>query len=817
MSTETLSRPGRLGRNGDMPATRVRFADPTRCPDCSSQLPDQPDRCPVCKLPLQGPAALNLLQTLRTADALLAELRASVEPSPVPALTPYPMPQARPASPARSGLQTASIPKILLGLGATCLLVAAVIFLAVAWSWLGIGGRTVVLIGLTAASGAGGAWLGRRGLTLAAEALTSVSLGLLVIDADDAGWLGVLDVTDLWCVIGAVLTAVSLALLMAPRPLVVPQLSAPFGLVVLAGGLSGQTDHYQSLAAGAVLAFGALVAFGRVRRAHVLVWAAAAGAALAWVALGALALLDALAHPTLRELWLERHGWGLVTGAALSLLVLGVDRSAAMRRVAVAFVLSALTFVVALPGLDEGTTRATVVAVVATMAWAVAAAVVPPRWSAVPWVPLLGSALLPAIVAAALFLRGVGNLGTAGSPFSGSYDIRLDPGPALAAPVLLPVSVLALILAAGLALPRSRVFRWWAPAVLLSAGVGTLALYPLPLWTVLLPAAIAAIALVVDGLRRSDDVGAGEAMTAGALLVAVAVLALPSAHLATIALTVLVLGSLAVLVRGRFRGAQEMAGAVLPVAVASLLWTAEEVLGTDQALRAAPTLLVLGVMALIRPRPEVELSAAAGVFVAAVAAIPRAEDVSVSLAVHLTVAGVLVTASALVNPERRALGWLGGALLAAATWVRLYDIGVVAPEAYTLPSAVALLLVGLRRLHTVPTTPTMAALAPGLVLGTVPSLMWVLEDPVTVRAALLGVACLVLLLAGVQLRWNAPVVVGAVVGGLVVLRELAPYAAQTPPWVVIGLAGAVLITAGVTWEARMRDLQQASAYLGRLR
>ena len=49
------------------------------------------------------------------------------------------------------------------------------------------------------------------------------------------------------------------------------------------------------------------------------------------------------------------------------------------------------------------------------------------------------------------------------------------------------------------------------------------------------------------------------------------------------------------------------------------------------------------------------------------------------------------------------------------------------------------------------------------------------------------------------------------------LRELAPYAAQTPQWVLIGAAGTVLIGVGITWEARLRDLRQAAGYLGRLR
>ena len=59
--------------------------------------------------------------------------------------------------------------------------------------------------------------------------------------------------------------------------------------------------------------------------------------------------------------------------------------------------------------------------------------------------------------------------------------------------------------------------------------------------------------------------------------------------------------------------------------------------------------------------------------------------------------------------------------------------------------------------------------------------------------------------------------VGWVVGALLVLRELQPYAAETPQWALIGAAGTLLIGVGVTWEARLRDLRQATSYLGRLR
>jgi hypothetical protein len=186
--------------------------------------------------------------------------------------------------------------------------------------------------------------------------------------------------------------------------------------------------------------------------------------------------------------------------------------------------------------------------------------------------------------------------------------------------------------------------------------------------------------------------------------------------------------------------------------------------------------------------------------------------------VYLTIAGATLAAIALVRTDRRELGWLGGALLAMASWVRLADIGVHAPEAYTLPSATALLVVGvvaLRRRHDVGSLPALSA---GLALGLVPSLLWVLDQPATWRALLLGVACLVLLGAGLRLRWSAPVVYAAGVGALVVLRQAAPFVdAAVPRWILIGLAGAVLIGVGITWERRVAEVRALLGFVRRLR
>ena len=201
---------------------------------------------------------------------------------------------------------------------------------------------------------------------------------------------------------------------------------------------------------------------------------------------------------------------------------------------------------------------------------------------------------------------------------------------------------------------------------------------------------------------------------------------------------------------------------------------------------------------------------------AAYASLLVSSDQLTDLAVDLTVAGVLVTLSSLVHSERRVLAWPGGALLAAATWVRLADLGVEAPEAYTLPSAVVLILVGLHRLRHTPGASS-AALLPGLTLATVPSLLWVLADPAGLRAVLLGVACLALVLGGAQLRWTAPLAVGGLVGGLLVIREVAPYATGFPAVGDDRPGRHVLTVVGVTWENRLLELRRATTYLGQLR
>src|SRR4051812_19512632 len=199
-----------------------RYADPNHCPDCGQTIvPDAPS-CPGCGLALAGPLARQLFLTLARADQLLVTLRATPVSTPAvttaaPTAAPtasvspsFAPPPARPPVRPRPSLSAASVPKILLTLGAGCLLVAALVFLAVTWSVLGVGGRTATLVAFTAVAATLSGWMARRRLRAAAESLALVAYGLLTLDvvgADNAGWFGDLSTTGLLVVLGGILTA----------------------------------------------------------------------------------------------------------------------------------------------------------------------------------------------------------------------------------------------------------------------------------------------------------------------------------------------------------------------------------------------------------------------------------------------------------------------------------------------------------------------------------------------------------------------------------------------------------------------------------
>jgi len=817
----------------------MRYADPDLCPDCRSDLPHGLRTCPTCSLPVRHALAVELFSTLTRADALVAQLRsladraaapaaAGTTPAPVttPPPPPPPPPPAAPA-PARPGVGVAAIPKILLGLGALCLLVAAIVFLAVSWSILGVGGRTAVLLTLTAAATGGALLLNKVELRIAAESMSVVALGMLGLDvlgAHAAGWFG--DSSAGWAVAagGAVMALGGTGMALprfGDRPrLVAPQIFVGVGYLIGWVGLVDATNH--ELISGHVLVvLGAGVTWLSRTALPVRAWSVGIATALVWSATALGGVILAFADPTVADLWVHNGaGWSLLASAA-TLLAPGLvlkRQELTLGGASVGALLVSIALIA--PAVDESARTAGAVTLAVTAAWVAAYRLLPASARLVATAPAaIGSLALLGFeaVTGVVVLARIADLGD-----SRSFTVVLQEPDAVTEPLLtvpsalVPLAFLAFLLAKRDGRTASA---WWQAGAVVGgvSAVATLASYDVALVLVVASLALVAVAGLVLGLvetgNRQTVLGL-VALGIGSLGVA---LALPSTPIIAVASGVVVGIALIAHFLGRTAQLQVCAAIALSPALAVLVWSAGVANDIDAKWLGVPLLVLLGVLAIARPRLEVELPALVVALVAVPPAIFAATDAGGSLALHLVVLGALLSASALIHESRRDLVWAAVPVFALASWVWFGDRGVTDPEPYTLPIAAALTVVGLVRLRRHPDAGTEVALLPGLLLGTVPSLFWVLGDPVSLRALVLGAACLVLTITGAALRWSAPLMVGAVVGAIVVVREIGPYAGDIPQWVWIGLAGALLTTVGITWERRLLEIRKAVGLLGRLR
>lgn len=189
---------------------------------------------------------------------------------------------------------------------------------------------------------------------------------------------------------------------------------------------------------------------------------------------------------------------------------------------------------------------------------------------------------------------------------------------------------------------------------------------------------------------------------------------------------------------------------------------------------------------------------------------------TVVLATLLTVLGSAATVVAVTDADRAALGWPAAAVLGVATVLRVVE-DVTAPELYTLPAALVLVAAGLWRVRTDPGASSLDMMGSGVTLALLPSVVLALQDPVSLRGALVGTASVLTLALGVRLRLVAPFALGALATALVAVRHLTPYADAVPRWVALAAVGTALLAVGVTWEARRGDLRTAGRYLAELR
>lgn len=803
------------------------YADAQTCPGCRSSLAYPGLSCAVCGLALTGPAPQQIFRTLQQVDRLVAEMYAAAEPTPPAGTTEATDAPDQPAVPvgASAGvLSSASVPRILLGLGALCLLIAAVVFLAVAWTALGVEGRTAVLGGLTAIAAGLTSWVARRDLRGGAEALASVTLGLLTLDlggAWRAGWLGGLAEGPFLVVAGLVVAVAAAAIgrwaaTTPVRTLIGVEVIAVLGLLTTAIGVPDTLQRGDAVAAlAALVVFAAGAAAGHGLGLRMVAAGSGAAAAICWSVLVSVGVLR-LDELSVAHLWGELVVWPLLAATALVAAV-GVPRRLPheLRVVAVATAIALGTLVVTAVSFDESPTRLALVELAVIAACAVASTRLPGAWR---WVCITPSAIAAAALSAGvlrLAARAVGDL-VLNEPWTrGVLDLVDAPDVPWTWPLLLPAGVVGISVTVATLLhcadrPMGAVLLPGAAATGV-AGALMPTSYAAPLVLAVAAVAVVTVALAVAGavLGRVELVAAAVTTTALALLAALASDWLTAALLAAVTGT-----AVAVALRGSRASADyaPVAGLLAPVTGAGLIWTVGHLAALAIEVRALPALAVLGAVVLVRPAVDRELGAAAAAVLVIGGSVVGPGTVEVSwLAVYLTFVGVVATAASLLDPTRRLLAWVGLACLTLAQWIRLEELGVGTVEAYTLPLALVLLSAGtvaLLRDH----GSSLRMLTPGLGLALVPTLLLVLVDPLSARAVLLGLACLALLAVGLARGWAAPILAGAAVGGLVVLRQ-GTLAELLPQWVLIGLVGVVLTTAGVTWEQRLQELRRLSVYV----
>jgi hypothetical protein len=325
-------------------------------------------------------------------------------------------------------------------------------------------------------------------------------------------------------------------------------------------------------------------------------------------------------------------------------------------------------------------------------------------------------------------------------------------------------------------------------------------------------AQLVAVALVATyvGVRRRP-----EASLIGLVLLGVAALvAWEDALTAAVVLAIAVAATVLHEVRGQEPTAL-VARAATPVALGGLLWTVTGLSGAATVWQGVPVVLVIGALAVRRPDPVREAPAAVVAGVAALAAVVSLAEPQGWAAVYLTLGGVACTVSSLLHPTRRMAAWIGLALLTTATWLRLEQIGVGTVEAYTLPLAAVLLVVGTVALLRGERS-SLQTQGAGLGLALVPSLLQALAEPLALRAALLGIGCVVLIGVGMGKRWAAPLLAGGGTLAVLVLRQVT-IAQVLPQWALIAAAGVLLTFLGLTWEQRLADVRTAAGYVRGLR
>jgi hypothetical protein len=827
-----------------------RLLDPTICPDCRQSL-DPAGTCTGCGLRLQGPLAGELWRVMQSADGIVERLRLVTAGAPVTSpespTTPVDLGATLPrfpsrATPARTRrLPAASVPVVLLSLGALCLLVAAVVFVAVTWSLLGLTGRTLVLAGVTALFATAAVLLTRRGLRGAAETFWLIVAGMLTLDllgAQSAGLAGLdaLDWRGTGALVGGALTALGLLVGLWGRSQPVSRLLGAESVAVLGALVLTSTNAWsaQDPAVGSALAAPVLVALLVALRRLVPVAAYGLGilGAVSWLVLLLTGVGRALEVNAVGPWWSDLSGWPLLVAASLAAAVVLVPRTpSSLHAVAAGAALLPLGVLANSPATEGQPTLDLLRGSLTVVALGLVAGFAPRAWSrgATP-LAVLGTGALGIWVLAGPWPSFDGLVLDGDTPMTRVLRIADTTRPA--AWILLAVA--AAVVAASTCLTRvlpdheradgERAVRTLAPAAL-ALGLVSLVLGLEPtLWVGVVTALVASLVAGASTWWSRDHLLAGLLGSAATAYLALMTLWAASASdlLAALTLTTYAVTLAAAFVLRQVEDATTSPAALAALAAAAgggalASWTSVADLSTSTlavALGVYAGLVVLAASRVSR-RTTTRLALEGTAALLAASAAFTAPDDTV-LAMVLTVVGSAIAILAVTERDRFLVGWLGAAVLGGATLLRVVE-DVRAPELYTLPAAALLVGAGVWRLRADREVSSLDVLGSGLLLALVPSLLLALEEPVSLRGALVGAAGVLTLAVGVNRRLVAPFALGALTTGVLAVRHLQPVAEAVPRWVSLGAVGLALLVVGVTWEARRRNLETAGRYLAELR
>ena len=832
------------------------------CPACGAGT-DCDRWCGVCGLDLEGveagelrglatelaasEAELNAIRVHR--DALATDLarrrwqadrRAADVVAAVPA---FELRGRPPSTPVSGEWDVERVRNLLLWTGATLLALSALAFTAVAWTHLGPGGRALLLVAITVVSALLASGFRRR-LPATAGAFTGLTIALALVDwqvARRAGAAPTLSSTAWWAIGTAVVAALSAVLGRIASP--VP---AHRAIAVLVPGSAVLTvaaiaNAAWSGALGLAMIAAALVAADQVLGSRIVdpvVRATLrASAGVVWVVSAVFALGAALA-PTTFVQTLAPAAVVLALAAAPGLVVARSRDENPSDHVAMAFLVlaAAIGAALTLASTSVGPVGMLTFAVVLGSAWVAAAPSLTDSWrraAQIVGVAAAGAGFVFAVVEASV--GELGPLAWLANSWTGTTRARavlVVAGPNTVNPAGLGWCAVAILAVAAVALAIACVPRRGAPRPFNvpsreaeAAGLALVAIVLSPIAagaSALMACALAtgAMSLALFGSAIATRRHPERALPSGLVVLLPAA---PAAGWAALtprtSITVLAIAAASALLAaavGRaasLRAAHAGFGAAATIGLASVVTLAS---GGPRPVAGFVGVVVAGAVLLVGSLARrdtadglaVEIVGGVGMLCGALLAVPS----RVWVGAALTAMVPLLLGASMRRGRTVIYGAAAGGAALSATWVWLANADVTVVEAYTLSAAACALGAGTLAWK-VGRARSWLNLGPALVLALAPTLLLAIVRNDDGRAIAVGIAALSILLLGAWQRLQAPLVLGTLTLLALGVDKLGPQAVRLPRWMMLAIAGALLLWVGTTFERRRDDVERAARRL----